>query len=130
VHSLRCITIFHDAHVTVRPRVGSRAQLLQEGAGLTASLRAEALSPFANTAVLLHAGELAVGFAAEDFALLPEIGLRTDFLDLVEGSVGAAGATGAHCLVVDGHIDVGAIPVDWPSVSLQEITEGRDNYRC
>lgn len=114
MHSLWSIAGVDNALVTIWPRVCGRAQLSQESAGFLASFGTEALSPLADAAVLFHTGQLAVRLATKDLALLPEVGLWADLLNVVKGSIDAAVGAGAHGLIEDRHFDICAVPIDYP----------------
>jgi hypothetical protein len=114
MHSLWSIVDVDNALVTVWPRVCGRAQLSQEAAGFPASFGTEALSPLADAAVLFHSGQLAVRLATKDLALLPEVGLWANLLNVVKGSIDVAVGAGAHGLVEDCNFDVCAVPIDYP----------------
>ena len=114
MHSLLSIADVDKALVTIRPRVCGRAQLSQEAAGFPTSFGTEALSPLADAAVLFHTGQPAVRVATKDPALLPEVGLWANLLNVVKGSIDAAVGAGTHGLVEDCHFGVCAVPIDYP----------------
>jgi len=75
--------------------------------------------------MLLHPGKLAIRLAAEHVALLPEVCLGADLLDLIKRSVDASERQCIHGLVEDGNVDVSAITIDYLVLVWKPMTESR-----